>query len=89
MYWGPLLDSSIAWRTPLSVTPHLCGATLLASKKPNGGHRPIAVGEVLRHLVSKCLATLAHHQSLALLCPYNWGWELREEVKLLSTPHTV
>ena len=31
---------------PLGV-PHLCGATLLAIKKKGGGHRPIAVGEVL------------------------------------------
>ena len=39
--------------TPPSVTPHLCGASLLACHKKNGGLRPIAVGEVLRRLTSK------------------------------------
>ena len=43
-------------RAPPEVIPHLCGATLLASVKKSGGHRPIAVGEVLRRLTSKCLS---------------------------------
>ena len=29
------------------MRPYLCGATLLASHKKSGGHRPIAVGDVL------------------------------------------
>ena len=41
---------------PPPVVPHLCGATLLAIKKKGGGHRPIAVGEVLRRLTSKSLS---------------------------------
>ena len=64
-------------RTPTTITPHLCGATLLASKKPKGGHRPIAVREVLRRLVSKCLATSAHRQALALLSPLQMGVGVR------------
>ena len=60
-------------RAPSVVTPHLCGATLLASKKQKGGHRPIAVGEVLRRLVSKCLVTLSHRQGLRLLSPLQLG----------------
>ena len=38
------------------MAPHLCGATLLPCRKKSRGHRPIAIGEVLRRLVSKCLA---------------------------------
>ena len=60
-------------RAPSVVIPHLCGATLLASKKQKGDHRPIAVGEVLRRLVSKCLVTLSHHQVLSLLSPLQLG----------------
>ena len=58
-----------AGRIPPSVTPHLCGATLLASRKKNGGHRPIAVGEVLRRLVSKCLATHTRQTAVSILSP--------------------
>ena len=59
-----------AGRVPSDVNPHLCCATLLASRKKKGGHRPIAVGEVLRRLVSKCLSSLARHPALAcsVLC---------------------
>ena len=74
-------------RAPPTVTPHLCGATLLASKKPNGGHRPIVVGEVLCRLVSKCLATLVHRQSLALLCPLQLGVGVKGGSEALSTPN--
>ena len=41
---------------PPEVIPHLCGATLLACLKKDGCNRPIAVGEVLRRLTSKCLS---------------------------------
>ena len=37
-----------AGRAPPAILPYLCGATLLACNKKNGGLRPIAVGEVLR-----------------------------------------
>ena len=48
-------------KAPPSIMSYLCGATLLASQKKNGGLRPIAVGEVLRRLISKCLATASRH----------------------------
>ena len=53
--------------------PHLCGATLLATQKKGGGHRPIAVGEVLRRLVSKCLAQSVHHEAASILAPLQVG----------------
>ena len=59
--------------TPISIRPHLCGATLLASKKKSGGLRPIAVGEVLRRLTSKCLAASARSEVLNRLLPHQLG----------------
>ena len=62
-----------AGRSPRTVIPHLCGATLLASKKKKGGHHPIAAGDVLCHLVSKCLATFVHLPACPLLAPLQLG----------------
>jgi hypothetical protein len=45
-------------RAPDFVAPVLAGAGLVALPKPNGGVRPIAVGEILRRLTSKCLMTM-------------------------------
>ena len=58
-----------AGRTPPPVLPHLCGASLLACPKAKGGHRPIAVGEVLRRLTSKCLAIVSHSLASTSLTP--------------------
>ncbi len=62
---------------PQQVIPHLCGATLLASKKKGGGHRPIAVGEVLRRLVSKCLSRAVQADALNILTPLQVGVAVR------------
>ena len=59
--------------SPISIRPHLCWATLLASKKKSGGLRPIAVGEVLRRLTSKCLAASARSEVLNRLLPHQLG----------------
>ena len=40
---------------PLVVATFLGGATLIPLRKPDGGVRPIAIGETLRRLVGKCL----------------------------------
>ena len=58
---------------PPEVTPHLCGATLLAPRKKDGGVRPIAVGEVLRRLVSKCLSSVAAPLVSTILPPHQVG----------------
>ena len=67
------LNLLAAGRAPPTITPHLCGASLLASRKRNGGHRPIAVGEVLRRLVSKYLASLVRSPAISLLAPLQLG----------------
>ena len=58
---------------PPEVVSHLCGATLLASKKKDGGLRPIAIGETLRQLVSKCLAFSVRHLAASTLLPLQVG----------------
>ena len=68
-----LVNHMAAGQAPPSILPHLCGATLLAIRKKNGGLRPIAVGEVLRRLVSKCLATATRTTALSLLAPLQLG----------------
>ena len=60
-------------RAPPEVIPHLCGATLLASVKKSGGHRPIAVGEVLRRLTSKCLSRAVQSDAVRILAPLQLG----------------
>lgn len=66
-----------AGQAPAFVTPFLCGASLLASRKKSGGHRPIAVGETLKRLVSKCLATLSRRAALSLLSTLQLGVGIR------------
>ena len=67
------VNTLAAGRTPPSVLPHLCGATLLACWKKNGGLWPIAVGEVLRRLISKCLATASRRTANNYLAPLQLG----------------
>ncbi len=49
----------------------------LPCRKKNNGLRPIAVGEVLRRLVSKCLALHVRSSSLSLLTPLQLGVGVR------------
>uniref|UniRef100_A0A1X7SS29 Reverse transcriptase domain-containing protein n=1 Tax=Amphimedon queenslandica TaxID=400682 RepID=A0A1X7SS29_AMPQE len=58
---------------PPPIVPYLCGATLLASPKKSGGLRPIAIGEVIRRLVSKCLASFIMPQVRQSLPPHQLG----------------
>ncbi len=72
---------------PPDVIPHLCGATLLASKKKGGGHRPIAVGEVFRRLVSKCLSRSIQADAFRILTPLQLGVGVRGGCEAIV--HTV
>ena len=62
-----------AGHSPQAVVPHLCGAILLACQKKGGGLRPIAVGEVLRRLTSKCLSRAVQDQAISSLTPLQVG----------------
>ena len=61
---------------PIDVSPCLAGATLVALAKPEGGLRPIAIGETLRRLVAKCLCEVAKESSQDL------SWPLQEGVSI-------
>ena len=66
-----------AGRAPQQVIPHLCGATLLACVKKSGGLRPIAVGEGLRRLTSKCLSRAVQVEAISTLSPLQVGVGVR------------
>ena len=51
---------------PSLVAPTFCSASLTALKKTKGGVRPIAVGEVLRCLIAKCIAQEANSEAVEL-----------------------
>jgi len=57
---------------PGSVISHLCGASLLPCKK-DGGLCPIAIGEVLHRLTSKCAARSVQSEALGILAPLQLG----------------
>ena len=59
--------------TPAEVVPYLCGTTLLACQKKGGGLRPIAVGEVLCRLSSKCLSRAVQSDAFRSLTPLQVG----------------
>ena len=68
-------------RVPEEVASHLCGATLLAVKKKNGGLRPIVVCEMLWRLTSKCLSRSVLSDAIDIFAPCKWGLVLRPVVK--------
>ena len=68
-----LVNLLCSGHAPPEVVPHLCGATLIACKKRGGGLRPIAVGEVLRRLVSKSLSTVLRQEAVQVLSPHQLG----------------
>ncbi|CAI5986656.1 unnamed protein product [Closterium sp. NIES-64] len=47
---------------PLSVRSYYTASTLVALKKPQGGVRPIAIGEVLPRLLSRCITLMFKQQ---------------------------
>ena len=64
-------------RAPASISPLLCGASFLACRKKDGGLRPIAVGEVVRRLTSKCLSLAVRENAANLLSPTQVGVGVR------------
>ena len=68
-----LVNALCSGQASMEVIPHLCGASLLASKKKGGGLRPIAIGEVIRRLVSKCVSRAVQTTALDMLTPLQLG----------------
>ena len=58
---------------PPEVKQAMNGASLAALPKPDGTHRPIAVGETLRRLTGKCLAAAVKEDVKNILEPCQVG----------------
>ena len=58
---------------PAELAPHIGGATLHALVKGADDVRPIAVGETLRRLTSKCLCAAFREPAREWLCPLQVG----------------
>ena len=65
-----LLSQGLA---PAELRPFLGGASLTALPKEEGGHRPVACGEVFRRLVAKCLVSTEADTARSLLEPWQVG----------------
>ena len=62
---------------PEEVAPYLCGARLHGALKKDGGLRPIAVGNLLRRLTSKLVASALAGKASAHLAPNQLGVGVR------------
>ena len=58
---------------PEDIRPWMCGASLMAPRKPNGSLRPVAVGESLRRLCSKVAVELMGSSVRSILEPTQVG----------------
>ena len=58
---------------PQSIKPIFFGANLIPLRKKDGGIRPIAVGQTLRHLVAKCISSRVTHSIGSELAPLQLG----------------
>ena len=52
----------LRWQNPCRVETYFFGAKLIGLRKKDGGVRPIAVGNTLRRLCSKCVSSFATDQ---------------------------
>ena len=68
-----LVNFIISKRLPDFVTPVLLGANVTALSKPDGGVRPIAVGETIRRIACKCVLKRVVRSVSTLLSPHQLG----------------
>ena len=66
-----------AGKVPKEVVPYLFGANLSALVKKTGGPRPVAVGDIIRRLKSKCIAYKVAYPSSQWLRPLHFGVGVR------------
>jgi hypothetical protein len=82
-----LVNRLASGRAPISFASWLCDAPLTALSKPNGGVRRIAVGELIRRLVAKCLMARVRQPAQALLAPLKLGVAVKDGAEAIV--HTV
>ena len=72
-----LVNNLLAGKMPKEIAKYFCGANLFGAKKKDGGIRPIAVGEILRRLVSKAAMRALSKKAEQLLSPLQLGVGVR------------
>ena len=80
--WFPGLGSTILFHPPQGRNArrprsYIMSAPLTPLRKPDGGVRPIAVGETLRRMVSSIAMSRVKAHAKHLLTPYNSEWPLK------------
>jgi hypothetical protein len=68
-----LVNLLITGKVLNSISPFLAGATLSALEKKGGGVRPLACGNLLRRLTSKCICNVTKDRFKAHLSPHQVG----------------
>ena len=66
-------NTLLAGLCPMDVAPFFFGGRLLALNKKSGGIRPIAVGNTLRRLASKCANSYGAPRMAPVFCPRQLG----------------
>ena len=66
-------DSSCVGPFSESIQPYVCGASIMALRKPNGSLRPIAIGETIRRLTSKVAVDLITEWAREIFEPLQLG----------------
>ena len=64
-----VVELLVTGQAPLELAPHMARATLYAQPKGDNDVRPIAVGETLRRLASKCLCKAVREAAQEWLSP--------------------
>ena len=82
-----LVNVLAAGNLPEYAAPYFTGARLFAGNKKCGGVRPIAVGDIIRRLVSKCFSWALAEKAAGLLAPFQLGVGVRGGCEALV--HTV
>ena len=78
-----LVNTMVAGNVPDEVAPFLAGARLHAGNKKDGGIRPIAVGNILRRLTSKCSMSTVAERAASLLGPHQLGVGVKEGLEAI------
>jgi hypothetical protein len=68
-----LTNHMVAGLAPRELAPFIAGAPLMALKKQDGGLRPIAIGETIRRLVSKCCCEATTEDAKIIFGPLQVG----------------
>eukprot|EP00731_Ephydatia_muelleri_P038663 Em0851g2a len=74
-------------QAPAAISQYMVGGSLVALRKGTQDIRPIAVGESLRRLTSKCLCSLIKEDASAFFQPFQFGVALPQGCeKCLASP---